>query len=126
MTFVMLSHSMTRPTPARSLHQLVLINSSTPSTSAPSIRQPSTALDYSAAALGSPFTLARFRQPSAAPDNPASLPAALGSLRSLQQPSAVSASLRFFFTFDITFTSQCKTQEPHVEEKLDDCRWQLV
>ena len=48
--------------------------------------------------------------PCAAPDNPASLSAAFGSLHSLQQPSAVSASL-CFFTFDITFTLQCKTQK---------------
>ena len=105
LTFVMLSHTTTRPTLARSLHQQVLINSSTPSTSAlsDSLPQPST----TPTALGSPFTLASFRQPSAAPDNPASLSTAFGSLRSLQQPSAVSTSLRSF-TFDITFTLQCK------------------
>ena len=108
LTFVMLSHSTTRPTLARSLHQQVLINSSTPSTSAlsDSLPQPST----TPTALGSPFTLASFRQPSAAPDNPASLLTAFGSLRSLQQPSAVSASLRSL-TFDFTFTPQCKTQK---------------
>ena len=106
LTFVMLSHTTTRPTLARSLHQQVLINSSTPSTSAlyDSLPQPST----TPAAFGSSCILASFRQPSAAPDNPANLSTAFGSLRSLQQPSAVSASLRSF-TFDITFTSQCKT-----------------
>ena len=100
----MLSHTTTRPTLARSLHQQVLINSSTPSTSAlsGSLPQPST----TPTAFGSPFTLASFRQPSAAPDNPASLSTAFGSLRSLQQPSAVSASLRSL-TFDFTFTSPC-------------------
>ena len=89
-----LSHTTTRPTLAHSLHQQVLINSSTPSTSAlsDSLPQPST----TPTALGSPVTLASFRQPSAAPDNPASLSTAFGSLRSLQQPSAVSASLRSF------------------------------
>lgn len=94
LTFVMLSHTTTRPTLARSLHQQVLINSTTPSTSAlsDSLPQPST----TPTAFGSPFTLASFRQPSAAPDNPASLSTAFGSLRSLQQPSAVSASLRSF------------------------------
>ena len=108
LTFVMLSHTTTRPTLARSLHQQVLINSTTPSTSAlsDSLPQPST----TPTAFDSPFTLASFRQPSAAPDNPASLSTAFGSLRSLQQPSAVSASLRSF-TFDITFTPQCKTQK---------------
>ena len=76
------------------LHQQVLINSSTPSTSAlpGSLPQPPT----TPTALGSRFTLESFRQSSAAPDNPAGLSAAFGSLRSLQQPSAVSASLRFF------------------------------
>ena len=105
LTFVMLSHTTTRPTLARSLHQQVLINSSTPSTSAlsDSLPQPST----TPTAFGSSCILASFRQPSAAPDNPASLSTAFGSLRSLQQPSAVSASLRSF-TFDITFTPQCK------------------
>ena len=100
----MLSHTTTRPTLARSLHQQVLINSTTPSTSAlsDSLPQPST----TPTAFDSPFTLASFRQPSAAPDNPASLSTAFGSLRSLRQPSAVSASLRSF-TFDITFTPQC-------------------
>ena len=104
LTFVMLSHTTTRPTLARSLHQQVLINSSTPSTSAlsDSLPQPST----TPTAFGSPFTLASFRQPSAAPDNPASLSTAFGSLRSLQQPSAVSASLRSL-TFDFIFTSPC-------------------
>ena len=104
LTFVMLSHTTTRPTLARSLHQQVLINSTTPSTSAlsDSLPQPST----TPTAFDSPFTLASFRQPSAAPDNPASLSTAFGSLRSLRQPSAVSASLRSF-TFDITFTPQC-------------------
>ena len=108
LTFVMLSHTTTRPTLARSLHQQVLINSSTPSTSAlsDSLPQPST----TPTAFGSSCILASFRQPSAAPDNPASLSTAFGSLRSLQQPSAVSASLRSF-TFDITFTPQCKTQK---------------
>ena len=79
LTFVMLSLTTTRPTLARSLHQQVLINSSTPSTSAlyDSLPQPSTTST------------------------------AFGSLRSLQQPSAVSASLRSL-TFDITFTPQCK------------------
>jgi len=107
LTFVMLSHTTTRPTLARSLHQQVLINYKTPSTSAlyDSLPQPST----TPTAFGSSFILASFRQPSAAPDNPASLLTAFGSLRSLQQPSAVSASLRSL-TFDITFTSQCKTQ----------------
>ena len=100
----MLSLTTTRPTLARSLHQQVLINSTTPSTSAlsDSLPQPST----TPTAFDSPFTLASFRQPSAAPDNPASLSTAFGSLRSLRQPSAVSASLRSF-TFDITFTPQC-------------------
>ena len=44
LTFVMLSHTTTRPTLARSLHQQVLINSSTPSTLAlsDSLPQPST------------------------------------------------------------------------------------
>ena len=108
LTFVMLSHTTTRPTLARSLHQQVLINSSTPSTSAlyDSLPQPST----TPTAFGSSCILASFRQPSAAPDNPASLLTAFGSLRSLQQPSAVSASLRSL-TFDITFTPQCKTQK---------------
>ena len=107
LTFVMLSHTTTRPTLARSLHQQVLINSSTPSTSAlsGSLPQPST----TPTAFGSSCILASFRQPSAAPDNPTSLLTAFGSLRSLQQPSAVSASLRSL-TFDITFTPQCKTQ----------------
>ena len=100
----MLSHTTTRPTLARSLHQQVLINSSTLSTSAlsDSLPQPST----TPTAFGSSCILASFRQPSAAPDNPASLSTAFGSLRSLQQPSAVSASLRSL-TFDFTFTSQC-------------------
>jgi hypothetical protein len=100
----MLSHTTTRPTLARSLHQQVLINSGTPSTSAlsDSLPQPST----TPTAFGSSCILASFRQPSAAPDNPASLSTAFGSLRSLQQPSAVSASLRSL-TFDFTFTSQC-------------------
>ena len=104
LTFVMLSHTTTRPTLARSLHQQVLINSSTPSTSAlsDSLPQPST----TPTAFGSSCILASFRQPSAAPDNPASLSTAFGSLRSLQQPSAVSASLRSL-TFDFTFTSPC-------------------
>ena len=108
LTFVMLSHTTTRPTLARSLHQQVLINSSTPSTSAlsDSLPQPST----TPTAFGSSCILASFRQPSAAPDNPASLSTAFGSLRSLQQPSAVSASLRSL-TFDITFTPQCKTHK---------------
>ena len=108
LTFVMLSHTTTRPTLARSLHQQVLINSSTPSTSAlyDSLPQPST----TPTAFGSSCILASFRQPSAAPDNPASLSTAFGSLRSLQQPSAVSASLRSL-TFDFTFTPQCKTQK---------------
>ena len=103
LTFVMLSHTTTRPTLARSLHQQVLINSSTPSTSAlsDSLPQPST----TPTAFGSSCILASFRQPSAAPDNPTSLLTAFGSLRSLQQPSAVSASLRSL-TFDITFTPQ--------------------
>ena len=107
LTFVMLSHTTTRPTLARSLHQQVLINYKTPSTSAlyDSLPQTST----TPTAFGSSFILASFRQPSAAPDNPASLLTAFGSLRSLQQPSAVSASLRSL-TFDFTFTSQCKTQ----------------
>ena len=117
LTFVMLSHTTTRPILARSLHQQVLINSSTPSTPAlyDSLPQPST----TPTAFGSSCILASFRQPSAAPDNPASLSTAFGSLRSLQQPSAVSASLPSF-TFDITFTSQCKTQKPHLEEKLNN------
>jgi len=83
LTFVMLSLTTTRPTLARSLYQQVLINSSTPSTSALSDSLP----------------------------QPSSTPTAFGSLRSLQQPSAVSASLRSL-TFDITFTPQCKTQNP--------------
>ena len=108
LTFVMLSHTTTRPTLARSLHQQVLINYKTPSTSAlsDSLPQPST----TPTAFGSSCILASLRQPSAAPDNPTSLLTAFGSLRSLQQPSAVSASLRSL-TFDITFTPQCKTQK---------------
>jgi len=105
LTFVMLSHTTTRPTLARSLHQQVLINYKNPSTSAlyDSLPQPST----TPTAFGSSCILASFRQPSAALDNPTSLSTAFGSLRSLQQPSAVSASLRSL-TFDITFTPQCK------------------
>ena len=75
-----------------SLHQQVLIDSSTPSTSAlsGSLPQPLTTL----AALGSPFTLnckLNFdRQPSAAPDWQPCNPS--GSLRQPTQPSAAYAA----------------------------------
>jgi len=80
LTFVMLSLTTTRPTLARSLHQQVLINSGTPSTSAlfDSLPQPST----TPTAFGSSYILASFRQPSAAPD----------TLQAFRQPSAAYAA----------------------------------
>ena len=124
LTFVMLSHTTTRPTLARSLHQQVLINSSTPSTSAlyDSLPQPST----TPTAFGSSCILASFRQPSAAPDNPASLVTAFGSLRSLQLAALGSlrqptfSHLRHYLHPAVQTQKPQKAQqrEPHVTARL--------